>query len=46
MYEEWLRSLGLCSLEKRRLRGSVMVAYSFLARGTERHAGRLFFSGK
>lgn len=36
------RSPGLLTLEKRRLRGSIMIAYSFLVRGTEGHAGRLF----
>ena len=33
MYEDQLRSLGLFSLEKRRLWGDLMVACSFLVRG-------------
>lgn len=35
MYEECLRSLGLFSPEKKRLRGVLMVAYSFFMRGLD-----------
>lgn len=35
MYEEWLRSLGLFSPEKKRLKGVIMVAYSFFMRGLD-----------
>lgn len=35
MYEECLKSLGFFSPEKKRLRGGLMVAYSFLTGGMQ-----------
>lgn len=40
--EEWLRSLGLPNLKKRRLRADLTVFYSFLRRGNEERDANLF----
>jgi len=41
-YEEWLRLLGLCSLEKRVLRGDLITVYNFLLRGSGKGGADLF----
>ena len=41
-YEEWLRTLGLSSLEERRLRGNLITLYSFLRRGCGEEDADLF----
>ena len=42
LYEEQLKSLGLFSLEKRRLTGGLIVVCSFLTRGGGRAGVELF----
>ncbi|KAK4832963.1 hypothetical protein QYF61_026789 [Mycteria americana] len=44
-YEEWLRTLGLSSLEKRRLRGDLIAPCSFLRRGSGEGGADLFSLG-
>lgn len=34
MYEEWLKSLGLFNLKKKRLRRDLIMDYGFLTRGS------------
>ena len=44
-YKAWLRTLGLSSLEKRRLRGDLIALYSFLRRGSGEGGAELFSLG-
>ncbi|KAK4830125.1 hypothetical protein QYF61_008552 [Mycteria americana] len=44
-YEEWLRTLGLSNLEKRRLRGNLIALCSFLRRGHGEGGADLFSLG-
>jgi len=41
-YEERLRELGLCSLEKRRLQTYLRVAFQYLKEGRKEGRDRLF----
>ena len=45
LYEDRLKDLGLCSLEKRRLQGDLITAFQYL-KGDYKQEGNQLFPGR